>query len=139
MLILILVALLVKLVVKYLLDDENKVNIGYLTYCTDKDVSSDNNRRKIAPNETISFDIAVTKRYFPTDNDKDNGPSKVKYISIMDDNPYCTVGGYSKYLGLSHDEIVGGLVTRRYENYCFNINILNSIIIYSRYYFKCFT
>ena len=93
-----------------LLYDENKVNIGYLTYCTDKDVSSDNNRRKIAPNETISFDIAVTKRYFPTDNDKDNGPSKVKYISIMDDNPYCTVGGYSKYLGLNHDEIVGGLV-----------------------------
>lgn len=93
-----------------LLYDENKKNIGFLTYCTDKDYSTDNNRRKIAPNQIISFDIAVTKRYFPTDTDKENGPSKVKYISVLDENPYCTVGGYDKYYGLTHEEITSGIV-----------------------------
>lgn len=96
--------------INVLLYDENKINIGYLTYCTDKDFSSDNNRRKIAPNETIGFDIAIVKKYLPTEMDKDNGPSKVKYIAVMDENEYCTIGGYDKYLGLKHEEIVGGLV-----------------------------
>lgn len=93
--------------INVLLYDENQVNIGFLTYCTEQDLSSDNNRRKIASNETISFDITVSKRYFPLDNDKENGPSKVKYISVLDANEYCRVGGYNKYLGKKHDEIIG--------------------------------
>ena len=98
--------------INVLLFDENKINVGYLTYCTEKDYSTDNNRRKIAPGEKIPFDIPVTKRYFPVEKDKENGPSKVKYIAVMDSNEYCTVGGYDKYIGLTHDAVVNGVTTK---------------------------
>ena len=98
--------------INVLLYDENQINVGFLTYCTDQDYSTDNNRRKISPGERISFDIPVTKRYFPTNLDEENGPSKVKYISVLDDNEYCNVGGYDKYIGLSHDDVVKGITTK---------------------------
>ena len=112
--------------INVLLYDENMKNIGYLTYCTEKDISSDNNLRKIAPGEKITFDIAVTKRYFPTDQDETNGVAKVKYISVYDENPYCTVGGYDKYYGLGHEEIVNGIV----KNNTTSEGIMSQIIVF---------
>ena len=88
-----------------LLFDEQKKNIGYLTYCTDKDVSSDNAGFKIRANQIVPFSINVTTRYFV----EGKAPKDVRYIAVRDENKYCQIGGYSNYKDLTIEEIVSGV------------------------------
>lgn len=90
--------------INVLLFDENKKNIGYLTYCTDKDVSSNYAGFKLRANQASSFTISVTKRYFV----EGKTPSDVKFIAVRDENKYCQIGGYSNYKGLTLEEIING-------------------------------
>ena len=91
--------------INILLFDENQKNIGIVTYCSDKDVSSDYAGFKLNGNEARGFSInVVSSKYFV----KDKYPRDVKYIAVLDDNKYCKVGGYSNYEGLTIDEIVNG-------------------------------
>ena len=91
--------------INVLLFDENKKNIGFLTYCTDKDVSSDNAGFKIRANQVVPFTITVTQRYFVDGK----LPKDVRYIAVRDENRYCQIGGYSNYKGLTIEEIVNGV------------------------------
>lgn len=104
-----------------LLFDENKKNIGYLTYCTDKDVSSDNAGFKIRANQIVPFTINVTDRYFV----EGKAPKDVRFIAVRDENKYCQIGGYSNYKDLTIEEIVSG-VTK--EQTGFNFPDLSSFI-----------
>lgn len=90
--------------INVLLFDENQKNIGYLTYCTDKDVSSNYAGFKLRANQASPFTINVTKRYFV----EGKTPSDVKFIAVRDENKYCQIGGYSNYNGLTLDEIING-------------------------------
>ena len=90
--------------INVLLFDENQKNIGFLTYCTDKDVSSDNSGFKIRANQVVPFTINVTKRYFVEGKE----PKDVRYIAVRDENRYCQIGGYSNYKDLTLEEIING-------------------------------
>lgn len=91
--------------INVLLFDENKKNIGFLTYCTDKDVSSDNAGFKIRANQVVPFTITVTKRYFV----EGSFPQDVRYIAVRDENRYCQIGGYDNFKGLTIEEITNGV------------------------------
>ncbi len=95
--------------INILLFDENKKNIGYVTYCSKKDLDSDYYDYQLSPQQDSSFSVRVTKKYFA--NGDDLAASAVKYISVYDDNKYCHIGGYAKYEGLTIEEISGGAVT----------------------------
>lgn len=89
-----------------LLFDKNKKNIGYLTYCTDRDYSSSYAQYKLKPNTSSAIAIMVSKKYFI-----DNVTSAdLGYYAVYDDNIYCHVGGYTKYKGLTLEEIKNGNV-----------------------------
>ena len=90
--------------INMLLFDDNKNNIGFLTYCSDKDVSSNFAGFKIQANQKISFNIIVTSRYFA----ENKIPADVKYVAVMDENKYCQIGGYDKFAGLTIDQIANG-------------------------------
>ena len=99
--------------INILLFNKKKKNIGFLSYCSELDYSSDFSGLVLKPNESTSYSINVTKRYFHTDDEKlkDNEiikGSDVHYISVLDDNEYCKVGGPTKYKGLTISEIMSG-------------------------------
>ena len=95
--------------INVLLFDESKKNIGFLTYCTDKDVSSDNAGFKFKANQAVPFTISVTKRYFV----EGKLPKDVRYIAVRDENRYCQIGGYDNYKGLTIEEILNGPETTK--------------------------
>lgn len=91
--------------INVLLFDEEKKNVGYLTYCTSKDKSSEYSDVKIGPKQTMPFKInVVATRYFV----KEKMPKDVKFIAVKDDNKYCQIGGYTKYSGLTLESIKSG-------------------------------
>ena len=90
--------------INILLFDTEKKNIGYLTYCSDKDLSSDYSGFKLNAAANSSFYINISSKYFV--EGKTN--SDIKYIAVQDENKYCEIGGYSKYNGLTLKEINDG-------------------------------
>lgn len=98
--------------INILLFGEDQRNIGFLTYCTDKDLDSNYADYELKGNSSVPFSIKVVSKYFV-----DGKSSKdVKYISVLDENKYCQIGGYDKYKGLTLDEIVNGVTTKKSEN-----------------------
>ena len=93
--------------INILLFDENKKNIGYLTYCSDKDISSDYAGFKLNPSASTNFYIKVVPKYLVDGNNS----SDIKYIAVQDENKYCRIGGYDKYKGLTLEQISGGRVS----------------------------
>ena len=88
--------------VNMLLFDSNKKNIGFLTYCTAKDVSSDYAGFKLDGNGSHVFSILVTPRYFVSGK----SAKDVSYIAVLDENKYCQIGGYKNYQGLTIEQII---------------------------------
>ena len=91
--------------INLLLFDENQKNIGFVAYCTDKDLDSNYADFELAGKSSAPFSINVVSKYFVNGKSSKN----VKYIAILDDNKYCQIGGYDKYKGLTLDEIVNGV------------------------------
>ena len=91
--------------INLLLFDEGKKNIGFVAYCTDKDLDSNYADFELAGKSSAPFSIRVVSKYFVSGKSSKD----VKYISILDDNKYCQIGGYDKYKGLTLDEIVNGV------------------------------
>lgn len=87
--------------INLLLFDGNKENIGFLTYCTAKDISSDFAGFKLEGNQSSAFSILVTSKYFA----KGMSAKDVSYMAVMDENKYCQVGGYDNYKGLTIEQI----------------------------------
>ena len=100
-----------------LLFDSDMKNIGYITYCASKDYDSDNSHITISGNGSIPFEFIVSPKYFgANEKDKDEiiaDSSAIAYYAVHDDNKYCQIGGYTKYLGFTIDEITGGGVYTR--------------------------
>ncbi len=113
--------------INVLLFDEAQKNIGFLTYCTDKDINTDNSGFKIRPNQVVPFTIPVTKTYFV----EGKLPKDVRYIAVRDENRYCQIGGYSNYKGLTIEEITNGVEveTKKFEFPDFSSLINMSLVI----------
>lgn len=119
-----------------LLFDGSKKNIGYITYCAEKDYGSDNSTFYIPGKETRPFQINVTSRYFGGNEDNYEGivhePGEILYYSFFSDNSYCQIGGYTKYIGLTIEEITGGEVNFDNEDIDKKIKF-NELILYLPY------
>lgn len=95
--------------INILLFNEKQENIGFLTYCTDRDWDSDYNKLKLESNQSIPFTIKVTSRYFSYKDEAKKekySAGDVKYIAVLDDNKYCKVGGYDNYTGKRLEQII---------------------------------
>ena len=119
-----------------LLFDGAKKNIGYITYCAEKDYGSDNSMFYIPGKESKPFTINVTSRYFGG-NEKDykgivHEPGEIVYYSFFSDNSYCQIGGYTKYIDLTIEEITGGEVN--FDNKEIDEKLkMNELILYLPY------
>lgn len=91
--------------INLLLFDAEQKNIGFISYCTNKDYGSNYEGFKLNGNQSTPFSIKLVQKYF-VDN---KGSQDVKYIAVLDENKYCKIGGYSNYKGLTIDEIVNGI------------------------------
>ena len=88
-----------------LMFDSNQKNIGFITYCSEKDLDTDYSGAVIRQNESLPFNLSIVKKYFV----KEKSYSDVAYFSVLDDNEYCKVGAYDKYEGLTYEEIKNGI------------------------------
>lgn len=95
--------------INILLFNEEQKNIGFVTYCSDKDYSSNYSGFKLSGNQSAPFSISVVSKYFV------DGyyPSDVRYISVYDENKYCHIGGYDNYKDLTIDQIVNGAISKK--------------------------
>ena len=87
--------------INVLLFDKDKENIGFVTYCSEKDLDSEYAQYNLKPKQSTSFYINISKKYFVDGK----SISDISYYSILDDNKYCHIGGYDKYKGKSFDQI----------------------------------
>lgn len=87
--------------INILLFGADKKNIGFLTYCSAKDISSSYAGFKLSGNQSHDFSISVTSKYFVSGK----GVKDVSYIAVMDENKYCQIGGYDNYKDLTIEEI----------------------------------
>lgn len=92
--------------------DSNKKNIGFVTYCTEQDYDGDYAQRSLGIGKSTPFYIDVTSKYFAGGA----GPMDVAYFAVLDENPYCHVGGYDKYSGLTMEQIAAGFVVTDTED-----------------------
>lgn len=101
-----------------LLFDGQEKNIGFISYCSDRDY--DNNFKPIGGNSSSPFQINVTTRYFGGREENYSGivhePGEILYYVFLDDNSYCQIGGYTKYIDKTLEEILNGEVNYDNEN-----------------------
>ena len=90
--------------INLLLFNSSKKNIGYVTYCSERDVDSEYTGRLLSPHEALPFKITVSRRYV----DGDYNAYETKYVAVLDENKYCQVGGYRNYVGQTLEEILAG-------------------------------
>ena len=102
-----------------LMFDSSQKNIGFITYCSEKDLDTDYSGAVIRQNESLPFNLSIVKKYFV----KEKSYSDVAYFSVLDDNEYCKVGAYDKYEGLTFEEIKNG-ITKTEKSPADNINDL---------------
>ena len=98
--------------INLLLFDENQRNIGMVAYCTDKDLDSNYSDFELSGEGSAPFSINVVSKYFV----EGKTTKDVKYVSVLDDNKYCQVGGYDKYKDLTLDQIANGVANKKDEN-----------------------
>lgn len=87
--------------INILLFDNNKKNIGYLTYCSEKDYESDYSQFELKSNSESALYINVSNKYLV----ENKSSSDIAYYAVHGDNSYCQIGGYSNYKGLTIEEI----------------------------------
>ena len=81
--------------------DKDKKNIGTINYCSSKDKTSVVAGTELNPDEEKSYVIEVNKKYLA---DKKT-VKDIEYISILSDNPNCTIGSSLDFVGQTVDEI----------------------------------
>ena len=89
-----------------LMFDSSQKNIGFITYCSEKDLDTDYSGAVIRQKESLPFNLSIVKKYFV----KEKSYSDVEYFSVLDDNEYCKVGAYDKYEGITYEEIKNGII-----------------------------
>lgn len=111
--------------INVLLFDSEEKNIGYVTYCSEKDYDGDYSGYTIKSSQSSPFTIKLVKKYFVN---KDNTLKSqytfndIAYYSILDDNHFCKVGGYDKYKGLTLEQINSGELSNAKTKTVFNFS-----------------
>lgn len=88
--------------INILLFDNKKLNIGFLTYCSNKDYDTNYSGFQLGGKESAPFVITAYSKYF---GESKKTAQDVAYIAVMDENELCRIGGYSNYLGKTIEEI----------------------------------
>ena len=95
------------LAVDVLLFDENKINIGFVAYCTTKDLAGEFAQVQVNGGGGSPLTVFVDSSYFVKGHTKE----EIAYIAVLDDNDKCYVGNNNKYAGLTIEEIAAGKVS----------------------------
>ena len=75
--------------INILLFDKDKKNIGFATYCSEKDLDGEFSQFKIKGKESVPFNIKVSNKYFV----EEKSSKDIAYYSVLDENKYCHIGG----------------------------------------------
>ena len=97
--------------VSLLLFDEEQKNIGFISYCSSRELGGDYALLEIKSGASSKFEISLKKDYFITGK----GVSYLKYFSILDSNIDCKKYASNKYEGLTIDEIKSGKISSNYK------------------------
>ena len=101
--------------ISILLFNRKQKNIGYISYCSTKDLSGDYAQLKLDAGAKTAFTIPVDNRYLG----KGYKRSDIAYYAVSDDNKDCKIGEVEKYLGLSLYDINQGEVSSKYNSNSF--------------------
>lgn len=111
--------------INVLLFDSNEKNIGYVTYCSEKDYDGDYSGYTIKSLQSSPFTIKLVKKYFVNKDDTLKSQytfNDIAYYSVLDDNHFCKVGGYDKYKGLTLEQINSGELSNAKTKKTFNFS-----------------
>lgn len=111
--------------INVLLFDSNEKNIGYVTYCSEKDYDGDYSGYTIKSSQSSPFTIKLVKKYFVNKDDTLKSQytfNDIAYYSVLDDNHFCKVGGYDKYKGLTLEQINNGELSNAKTKKTFNFS-----------------
>lgn len=111
--------------INVLLFDSEEKNIGYVTYCSEKDYDGDYSGYTIKSSQSSPFTIKLVKKYFVNKDDTLKSQytfNDIAYYSILDDNHFCKVGGYDKYKGLTLEQINSGELSNAKTKTVFNFS-----------------
>ncbi len=111
--------------INVLLFDSEEKNIGFVTYCSEKDYDGDYSGYTIKSSQSSPFSIKLVKKYFAYKGDALNtqySANDIAYYSVLDDNHFCKVGGYDKYKGLTLEQITNGETNNSSSNISFDFS-----------------
>ena len=111
--------------INVLLFDSDEKNIGYVTYCSEKDYDGDYSGYTIKSSQSSPFTIKLVKKYFVNKDDTLKSQytfNDIAYYSVLDDNHFCKVGGYDKYKGLTLEQINSGELSNAKTKKTFNFS-----------------
>lgn len=111
--------------INVLLFDSEEKNIGYVTYCSEKDYDGDYSGYTIKFSQSSPFTIKLVKKYFVNKDDTLKSQytfNDIAYYSVLDDNHFCKVGGYDKYKGLTLEQINSGELSNAKTKTVFNFS-----------------
>lgn len=111
--------------INVLLFDSEEKNIGYVTYCSEKDYDGDYSGYTIKSSQSSPFTIKLVKKYFVNKDDTLKSQytfNDIAYYSVLDDNHFCKVGGYDKYKGLTLEQINSGELSNAKTKTVFNFS-----------------
>ena len=92
------------LAVDILLFDKNKINIGFVAYCTIKDLKGEYAQITVNGDAGSPLTVFVDNSYLVKGHYKD----EIAYVAVLDGNEKCYVGNHEKYAGLTIEEIRKG-------------------------------
>lgn len=112
-----------------LLFDKNKKNIGFISYCSDKD-SGEKSGFKISGGGEVDYSLLINSNYIVDGKN----PEDVSFIAVYDDNRFCSVNDKDKYVSQSIEEIMGGEAVKSDKENFFtkllkNDNLVITIVI----------
>ena len=94
-----------------LLFNKSQHCIGYVSYCSIKELDSKFAQSYINPDSRETVTIPVDGKYLWSSYDKED----VKYIAFVNDNVGCKIADKSKYYGLSMYAIETGKISSKYK------------------------
>lgn len=98
--------------VSILLFNAESVNIGFISYCSGKDLDGQYAQLKVNASAISPLSIDIKDKYFVGDYTAYD----VVYYAVLDDNYSCRAIDSNKYEGLTVDEISEGKVSSNYKD-----------------------
>ena len=90
-----------------LLFDKNKNNIGFVSYCSDKDLG-EKSGFKISGGGEVAYSLLINSNYIVDGK----SPEDVSFIAVYDDNRFCNISDKDKYDSQTIEEIMGEEVVK---------------------------